>query len=101
MNKVFHSQLRKARGVFHFSKGERRVLTAAGVVGLLATGAVHLFLGIGVFVAIAAAMVIHRRADNNRADHLEILFRRLLMRPKWSLCEDDRTYVRYENEDSS
>ena len=101
MNKVFHSQLRKARGVFHFSKAEKRVLAVAGVMSILAAGAVHLFLGIGVFVAIAAALVIHRRADNNRADHLEILFRRLFMRPKWSLCEDDSAFVRYEHEDSS
>ena len=101
VNKVFHSQLRKARGVFHFSKAERQVLAAAGVISLVAAVAVQLFLGIGVFVALAASMVIHRRADNHRADHLEILFRRLFMRPAWSLCEDDSAYVRYEHEDTS
>ena len=101
MNRVFHSQLRKARGVLFFSKSERRVLAAAGVISLVAAGVAHLFLGIGVFVALAASMVIHRRADNHRADHLEILFRRLFMRPTWSLCEDDSAYVRYEHEDTS
>ena len=101
MNKVFHSQLRKARGVFHFSKAEKRVLTGAGIMSFLAAGAFHLVLGICLFVVISSAVIIHRRADNNRADHLEILFRRLFMHPKWSLCEVDESYVRYQHEDTS
>ena len=101
MNKVFHSQLRKARGAFHFSKAEKRVLAGAGVMSFLAAGAFHLVLGICLFVVISAAVIIHRRADNNRPDHLEIMFRRLFMRPKLSLCEIDGCYVRYEHEDTS
>ena len=94
MNKVFPSQIRKARGVLNFSKAERQVLAAAGAASV----AVHLFVAIGMFVVITAVMLIHRRVDNHRADHLEILFLSLVGRPVWSLCERDSAYVRFKHE---
>lgn len=97
MNKVFPSQIRKARGVLSFSKAERQVLAAAVAMSLLTAVAVHLFLAIGVFVAIAAAMLVHRRVDNHRMDHLEILRRRLVGGPVWSLCERDYRYVSFDH----
>ena len=97
MNKVFPSQIRKARGVLNFSKAERQVLAAAGAASIAVAVAVHLFVAIGMFVVITAAMLIHRRLDNHRADHLEILFLSLVGRPVWSLCERDSAYVRFQH----
>jgi hypothetical protein len=98
MNRVFHSHLRKAGGVLHFSKAERRVLAAVAVIAFLVASVAHLFVGVGAFAAIFSAVVIHRRADNNRLDHLEILLRGLTGPPVWSLCERDCSYKRFEHE---
>ena len=98
MNPVFHSQLRKAGGVLHFSKAERRVLAAGAGIALLVASVAHLFMGVGAFVALFAVVIIHRRADNNRLDHLEILMRRFTGTPVWNLCERDRGYKRFEHE---
>ena len=97
MNPVFHSQLRKARGVLSFSKAERWVLAAGTVASLAVASVVHLFIGVSVFTAFFTAIVIHKRIDNHRLDHLEILIRRFTGTPAWNLCERDARYKRFEH----
>jgi len=89
MNKVFHNQLRKAYGILYFSESERTALLIAGMASFLVGTITHVVVGVGLFAACAALLVVHRRLDKGRFDHLELLFRKP---PVWNLCERDTEY---------
>ncbi len=94
MNRVFHNQLHKARGLVFFSNAETGLIVLVGGVGYLF---VSLVAGIVVGILVAVALIVHRRLDNHRLDHLEILARKLGMaRPdSFNLCERDLKYERF------
>ena len=95
MNKVFPNQLRRSRGALYMAPSEKAALGVALALGLVLARLVHPLCGLGVFVALAAAVVAHRRLDHHRLDHLELLVR---SKPTFSLCERDLDYVRMDRD---
>jgi uncharacterized membrane protein len=95
LNRVFSSQLRKGRGLMYFAPGERLTLAVAGGGLFLVAG---LAIAAAATVVLAALLFVHRRMDNGRYDHLEILLRRkgLLPAHRWSLCERDGRYREFQ-----
>ena len=95
MNRVFSSQLHRGRGLLPLGPLDKKLLAAAAASGYLAANAVA---AVAAAVATTALLQLHRRLDNWRLDHLELLARRLglLALPRWSLCERDSEWRRYE-----
>ena len=94
MNLVFKNQLRKGRGVISLSAPEKKTLAVTAGACLI------LFNVIAASVVAAVAVVVmqlHRRMDNYRFDHLELLARRLGIAKSscFSLCERDTGYTGY------
>jgi hypothetical protein len=91
LNRVFSSQLRKGRGLMYFSPAERTALLGVGIAVFFLAG---LIIAVATTVVLAALLFVHRRMDNGRYDHLEILLRRkgLLPAYRWSLCERDNRF---------
>jgi len=94
MNLVFKNQLRKGRGVISLSAPEKKALAVTAGVCLILFNVIAALVTAALIVVI---MQVHRRFDNHRFDHLELLARRLGMTrtPCFSLCEKDTGYQRY------
>ncbi len=94
MNRVFSNQLRKGRGLIFFSNAESGVIVFAAVLTYLT---VNFTVALVSAVLAAVLLLVHRRLDNHRLDHLEILARRLGLAkpPAFNHCERDLGYERF------
>jgi len=95
MNRVFRNQLRKGRGVISLSAPEKKALVVTAGVCLILFNVIAAALAAALIVIV---MQVHKRFDNHRFDHLELLARRLGMtkKPCLSLCERDTGYSGYK-----
>lgn len=101
---VYKGHLNRANGIFAFHWVDKVVLASSAAIGIVLgvivkqfiLSAVVTYLVMGsVFVPVLLWVMRHRKKDNHRFNHLEILFRSKKP-PRWNFCERS-SWVAFEH----
>ena len=94
MNKVFQHQSKKSKGLLEFSKSELVVLALAGLCSFILSSEIFWLIGPGLFVGCFLLLKAHKRHDNHRFDHINLMFRHRNP-PPYNLNVPDENYEIY------
>jgi hypothetical protein len=93
MNRVYGFVANKARGLLAFSPAELGLIAAAA---LLVWAAVNPLAGLGAGALGAVGLIVLRRTDNDRPDHIELRLRHFTKRRATRLGDPDPRWRRFE-----